>query len=211
MAVALFLAVAAGATASQPAQGMGAVWGVAKAVSLHLVFASAILFAVWTSKSWREQVTPLEDGGWPSLRSLAILAPASVVLQVALGAAYRQNLVGLVPHVSWAFVTTIIVLAAAAIVLTQDASPRALRRWSVALLCATLLQVMLGVFAFLARLTAQNGDAVQGWMTGAVHAHVGTGSLVLGFTVALSAWIFHNVITIRRENGKHAVSTGRQS
>lgn len=209
LAVAAFLGVAAGAMISHPGTN-GSVLGVARAVGLHFLFASAVLLTVVTSAEWKHPAAPMHDGGWPPLRTLAVIAPVTVVVQVALGAAYRQDLVGLIPHASWAFLASVAVLAAAAIVLTQEESPRTMRRWAGAVLGATLLQVMLGVLAFVARLTAQDGP-VPGWMTGMIHAHVGTGSLVLGFTAALSAWILHSVVTTRRESRDEVVTTGRQS
>ena len=69
----------------------------------------------------------------------------------------------------------------------------------------------LGVLAFVGRLGLEEGATVQGWMNGAIHAHVGTGSLVLGSTVALSAWILRDVVKADTEAGRHAASHGGQS
>lgn len=103
------------------------------------------------------------------------------------------------------------VLAVAAFVLTNERAHQALRRWSTFLLCATIAQVLLGVLAFVGRLGMNEGAAVHGWMAGAIHAHVGTGSLVLGSTVALSAWILRDVVKTDTEASQHAASQGRQS
>lgn len=209
VAVAAFLFVAAGATAPSLAGGSQAAVGVGKALLLHLLFAATVLAAVRTSQNWKSAQPRIEDGGWPSLRSLAVLAPALVLVQVGLGAGYRQEMLGLVPHASWAFATAIVVLAEAAFVLTQDYGHKPLRFWAVALLIVTGIQLILGVTAFVGRLTAAESGSLSGWAAGSVHAHVGTGSLVLGFTLALSAWILRDVTTVR--SGRHAVSSGRHT
>ncbi len=211
LAVATFLLVAAGATASTPESGVAASVGIIRAVALHVLFAGTILFCVRTSSKWLQPTEIVEDGGWPSLRSLALSAPGVVLIQVALGAAYRQKVLGLVPHATWAFVTAILVLAVGAFVLTNERAHQSLRRWSIVLLCATIAQVLLGVLAFVGRLGLEEGATVQGWMNGAIHAHVGTGSLVLGSTVALSAWILRDVVKADTEAGRHAASHGGQS
>ena len=209
VAAAAFVFVAAGATAPSLGEGSHALAGVGKALLLHLVFAATVLGAVRTSMAWKNEQPQIEDGGWPPLRSLALLTPPLVIVQVALGASYRQELLGLIPHATWAFATAIVVLAEAAFVLTQDNGHRPMKLWAIALLSVTGLQLILGVLAFVGRLAATESGSLDGWAAGAVHAHVGAGSLVLGFTAALSAWILRDVTTVR--SGRHAVSSGRQS
>ncbi|MBA3975542.1 MAG: hypothetical protein C0504_15150 [Candidatus Solibacter sp.] len=91
---------------------------VAHAAFSHLAFALAAAGAAMTSDSWEARLG-VADGGFPTLRSLAWLTPAAVVMQVALGAAYRHEMTGLIPHVSWAFVAAMFVIMTAAFTMTQ--------------------------------------------------------------------------------------------
>lgn len=186
-----YLAVA-GAVAAFAAVGAGAArpWGVGLALALHGLFAVMMVLVARTSRAWAGPAQPFADGGWPSLRMMAWAAPVSVLLQIALGSAYRNELIGLIPHVSWAFLTAILALVLALFVLTQEARHEPLRRWAMVLLIATGAQVLLGVLAFVARLMPEGAGA----LSGAIHAHVGTGTLVLGVSAAMSAWILRDAV-----------------
>lgn len=179
-AVAAFAAVGAGA--AHP-------WPVALAVGFHLLFGVTVVAAVVTSRAWAAPAAPFPDSGFPSLRLMAWITPPAVLLQIGLGAAYRNQALGLIPHISWAFLTAILALVLALFVLTQEHRHAPLRRWAVLLASATGVQVLLGALAFVARLQESAGP-----FTGAIHAHVGTGTLVLGFSAAMSAWILRDAV-----------------
>jgi heme A synthase len=200
----------AGAIAAFAAVGAGAArpWGTGPAIAFHLLFAVMMVATVRTSRAWAGPALPFPDGGFPSLRALAWITPAAVLLQIALGAAYRNELLGLIPHVSWAFLTAILALVLALFVLTQEARHAPLRLWAIILLCATGAQVLLGVLAFVARLNP--GSA--GPFTGAIHAHVGTGTLVLGVSAAMSAWILRDAVPASASsNSSDPLESGRHS
>ncbi len=154
---------------------------VAHAILAQGLLASAFLAALETSPGWTKP-SPLEDGGFPSLRQLGFLMPAVTLLQIGLGAAYRRELAGAVPHISWAFATAICVMMAGTFVLTQKESGRLLRGISVWLLGLTGIQLLLGVGAYLARL-----NPGEGWLAFISTAHITTGSLVMALSTAWSA------------------------
>jgi len=158
-----------------------AVSQVAHAILAQGLLASAFLAALETSPGWSNR-SPLEDGGFPSLRHLAVMMPAVTLLQIALGAAYRRELVGAVPHISWAFATAICVMMAGTFVLTQKESGRLLRSTSLWLLGLTGVQLLLGVGAYLAKVNP--GD---GWLAFISTAHITTGSLVMALSTIWSA------------------------
>lgn len=193
-ALAAFAAVGAGA--ARP-------WPVALAVVFHLLFAATMAGVAVTSRAWLGPGLPFADGGWPSLRMMAWITPLAILLQIALGAAYRNQMVGLVPHVSWAFLTAILAFALALFVLTQEQQHGPLRRWAYVLLAATGAQVLLGVLAFVARLSETPGP-----LSGAIHAHVGTGTIVLGASAAMSAWILRDATPA---SASTPAQTGRHS
>ena len=201
----------AGAVAAFAAVGAGAArpWPAAAAVGLHALFGAMMAAVVLTSRAWAGPALAFEDGGWPTLRQMAWATPAAVLLQIGLGAAYRNGLLGLVPHVSWSFLAAILALAMGLFVLTQEAKHAPLRKWAGALLAATGLQVLLGVLALAARMAPEGA----GLLKGAVHAHVGTGTLVLGITAAMSAWILRDAVPASGSSSSSAAAarTGRNS
>jgi heme A synthase len=180
-----------GATALLGWLPRGPATGVAHAVLSHLLFALVVLLSLGTSPAWNREAAPLEDRGWPSLRSLAWLTPAAVLLQIALGAGYRYQALSAIPHASWAFPVILMVLMLAAFPLAgASAKEHAdLRNGSIALMALVLVQVILGVVAFLAHMDPPL-SFLQGDSMAAMRAtHLGTGALVFGFTVALAAQI----------------------
>jgi heme A synthase len=167
------------------------VTGVAHAVVSHVLFALVVLLSLGASPAWTREAAPLEDRGWPSLRSLAWMTPAAVLLQIAMGAGYRYQAISAISHVSWAFPVILMIVMLATFTLTgATADEHAdLRKGSIALMTLVCVQVVLGVVAFLARMDPPL-DFLRGDSMAAVRAtHLGTGALVFGFTVALSAQI----------------------
>ncbi len=161
---------------------------VVHAVFSHLAFGLTAAGVAMTSDSWEAKLA-VADGGFPSLRSLAWFTPASVSVQVALGAAYRHQLTGLIPHVSWAFVAAMAVIMTAAFTLTQCGKHPALRKLSLGLIAVTGVQLILGVTALVGRLA--EGEAA--WKVLATTSHVLTGATVLALTLALSAQTLRHV------------------
>ena len=114
-----------------------------------------------------------------------------MLAQIALGAGYRYQAVSAIPHACWAFPTILMILMLATFTLTgATAEEHAdLRKGSIALMTLVFVQLVLGVVAFLARMDPPL-SFLQGDSMAAVRAtHLGTGALVFGFTVALSAQI----------------------
>jgi heme A synthase len=180
-----------GATAVLGWLPRGPATGIAHAVLSHVLFALVVLLSLGTSSAWNRDAAPLEDRGWPSLRSLAWLTPAAVLLQIALGAGYRYQAISAMPHAGWAFPVMLMILMLAAFTLTSATAEEQadLRKGSIALMTLVFVQLILGVVAFLARmdppLSFLRGDSMA-----AVRAtHLGMGALVFGFTVALAAQI----------------------
>ncbi len=165
--------------------------GIAHAVLSHLLFALVIVLSLGTAPAWNRDVVPLEDRGWPSLRSLAWSTPAAVLLQIALGAGFRYQAISAIPHATLAFPVILMILMLAMFTFTSaSAEDHAdLRKGSIALMALVSIQAILGIVAFLARMDPPL-SFLQGDTMAAVRAtHLGTGALVFGFTVALGAQI----------------------
>lgn len=165
--------------------------GVAHAVLSHALFALVVLLSLGASPGWNRKAAPLEDRGWPSLRSLAWLTPVAVLIQIALGAGYRYQAMSAIPHASWAFPAMLMILLLAAFAMTA-ANPEEhaeLRKGSIALMTLVCVQLILGVVAFLARMDPPISFLPDDSLAALRATHLGTGALVFGFTVALAAQI----------------------
>jgi cytochrome c oxidase assembly protein subunit 15 len=156
----------------------------------QLFFSTTVAIALFTSKSWLEGPEIVEDHGWPSLRSLAIVTPVMVLAQIALGAAFRHRAIGVLPHVVFSMIVTLAVLFVSTFVLHQFPGHRALSTAAKALLGVTFLQVMLGVAAYYTRLQAAQKPLAMVLTT---VAHVATGGLTMAASVILSIQILRNV------------------
>ena len=163
---------------------------VSHACLAQLFFSTTVAIAMFTSRSWLEGPEPVEDYGTPSLRSLAILLPALLLVQVALGAAFRHGAMTVMAHILGAMVVTPAVLIVCAFVLHQFPEHRSLRPAALILLGVTLGQVMLGIGAYFARLNAAESPAL---MVISTVAHVATGALTLASSIALAIQIRRNV------------------
>ncbi len=190
-AIGIACLAALGGTALLGLAPRGPVTGVAHAVLSHALFALVVLLSLGTSPEWNRRAAALEDRGWPSLRSLAWLTPAAVLIQIALGAGYRYQEISAIPHASWAFPAMLLILLLAAFTMTA-ANPEEhpdLRKGSIALILLVFVQLILGVVAFLARMDPPLSFLPAEGMAALRATHLGTGALVFGFTVALAAQI----------------------
>jgi cytochrome c oxidase assembly protein subunit 15 len=170
----------------------------------QLFFSTTVAIAVFTSRSWLAGAELVEDHGWPSLRSLAMVTPVFVLMQIALGAAFRHRAIGVLPHVLFSMVVTLVVLFTSTFVLHQFPDHWALSTAAKALLGITFLQVMLGVAAYYTRLQAAQQPLEMVLTT---VAHVATGGLTLASSVVLSIQILRNVTAQGRVQARQAVAS----
>jgi cytochrome c oxidase assembly protein subunit 15 len=156
----------------------------------QLFFSTTVAIAMFTSRSWHEGAASVNDHGWPSLRSMAVATPVLVLAQIALGAAFRHRLIGVMPHVIGAMLVLLAILLFAVFVLHQFPGHHALRKAARALLLITFAQIVLGVLAYFARLEAAANPVI---MVIATVAHVAMGGLTLAASVALAIQVLRNV------------------
>jgi heme a synthase len=163
---------------------------VSHACLAQLFFSTTVAIAVFTSRSWQLGPRMVDDYGRPSLRSLAILIPALVLVQIALGAAFRHGAMGVMAHVIGAMVVSLAILMVGVFVLHQFPNHPALRPAAIALLGITLVQVFLGMAAYYTRLAAKERPLAMVLTT---VAHVATGALTLAASIVLAIQIRRNV------------------
>lgn len=156
----------------------------------HVVTGGLVVFALMLSPVWERGPEYVRDYGWPSMRSLAIAVPLLVLVQVALGAAFRQQVLGLLPHVVGAMVVSLLILMLAAFVLHQFPEHTTLRPAARTLMVITFVQVFLGIAAFTVR-SLRTQETAATLIIAA--AHVSTGALTLSASMVLGALIRRNV------------------
>jgi cytochrome c oxidase assembly protein subunit 15 len=174
---------------------------VAHACLAQLFFSTTVAIAIFTSRSWQGGAVVVEDYGKPSLRSLAVVIPMLVLAQIALGAAFRHGAMTVLPHILGAMVVAAAILILCAFVLHQFPEHRSLRPAAITLMVVTLVQVLLGIGAFYARLDATKSPLTMVIVT---VAHVATGALTLASSVALAIQIRRNV---REQASEHEAVT----
>ncbi|MEP7354241.1 MAG: COX15/CtaA family protein [Acidobacteriota bacterium] len=190
--------------------GMTVLWLQPPAVSTahaclaQLFFSTTVAIAVFTSRSWQQGAESVQDYGSPSLRSLSFVVPSLVLIQIALGAAFRHRAIGLMPHIIGAMVVSMAILLVAVFVLNQFPNHTSLRPAGRMLLTVGGVQVMLGIAAYFARLQASEFPLAMVLTT---VAHVATGGLTLASTVVLSIHIRRNVQVAASQVSQAAVTS----
>ena len=164
--------------------------GIAHAVLAPLFFAALVCIAAVTSQAWSRGPDLVTDYGWPSMRSLAILTPLLVLLQIFLGAAFRQKALTLLPHVLGAMFVALVILLESIFVLQQFPNHRALRAGAKTLLGVAFGQVFLGLTALILKSMADDTDLP---VMVSVAAHITGGAATLAVTLVLSILIRRNV------------------
>lgn len=178
--------------------------GIAHAVMAPLFFAALVAIAAVTSPAWCRGPEHVSDYGWPSMRTLAMLTPILVLLQIFLGAAFRQKAITLLPHVLGAMLVALAILLESIFVLQQFPTHSALRPAAKTLLGVAFGQVFLGLTALIMKSMADD-TATPVVIT--VAAHVTGGSLTLATTIVLSILIRRNVQPRVEEDSEESVPT----
>jgi cytochrome c oxidase assembly protein subunit 15 len=177
---------------------------IAHACLAQLFFSTMLAITVFTSKRWQDGPEMVDDHGWPSLRTLAIVVPVVVLAQVALGAAFRHRVLGVMPHVIGAMVVALALMLLGMFVLHQFPAHRSLRSAAHTMLGVTFLQVFLGIAAYFTRLEAATKPTLMVLTT---VAHVALGALTLATTIVLSIQIRRNVRAQAAVEREHAAVT----
>lgn len=178
--------------------------GIAHALMAPLLFAAVLAIAVVASPGWSRGPEYVRDYGWPSMRSLAILTPILVMLQILLGAAFRQQVLSLLPHVLGAMFVALVILLESVFVLQQFPTHRALAPAAKTLLGVAFAQVFLGITALIMKSMASDTDLA---VIVTVASHVTGGAITLATTVVLSILIRRNVQPKLEEDTEETAST----
>lgn len=179
----IFAAVMAAACTANGLVGVTADLALVHSLLAQFLCAAAVVMIVAGAE--RDASTAkVRDYGWPSLRSLSVVLPALIATQIALGAAFRQGVFGLMPHVIGAMLVTILVLTFGSFVLQQCKSHTILSAGGRTFMVVTFVQVFLGLAVFTARsLPTQETAAIL--VTATAHAVTGAALLAASLTLAV--------------------------
>lgn len=164
-------------------------------VILHALLAPLVLSAtvaamVATSPAWQAGPDLVEDHGWPTLGSLGKITPAMVLLQIALGAAFRHKAMGILSHLFFAMVLVLLILCVCIFVMQQFPDHKTLRPAANLLMAIAFTQIFLGIAAFTVRTMTTK---VTPLVIGVTALHALVGALTLASAVVLSMQIRRNV------------------
>jgi heme A synthase len=153
------------------------------AVCGHIIVAclATATVVVFTASRSKEPVVCITDG-FP-LVSLAAWIPPLVLTQVAMGALYRHNLWGVLPHMAGAMAVAFLLVSEGVILLQKEPEHRLLHRAAVWAIAIVLAQISLGIADFLVRLLDFEDSSV--WL-GLSIAHVTVASLVFTASICLA-------------------------
>jgi hypothetical protein len=174
----------------------GTVPATAGSTALHATVAQLFFALTWaavvvTSRGWTEDKEPVKDQGWPSLRSLAVVMPVFVMLQVGLGAMVRHAAGDVVLwHLAGAMVVALLILCECMFVTQPYPKHTTLRPAASLLLALTCTQVFLGIARYTV-LMINKASPMVNLLSGG--AHVAVGAMTLAATLGLSLQIRHNV------------------
>ena len=192
IAIALFAADSA-IMVLTPLPPVGAGLAIPHAILAALFLATVVVIAFYMPQDWINGPEMVDMTPWPSLPTTALATPLVVIVQIALGAAYRHKIFGVMPHLAGAMVAALLLLVLSVQLLQNFPTHPTLRPVAIASMSVLLLQVTLGIAAFTMRLL--DFDSAPAFVFIAA-AHICVGALTLAASVVLC-------IEVRRTRQSH--------
>ena len=166
----------------------------AHATLAQLFFCTTVSLAVFTSRSWMQAKPFAEEKGSFPLRYLCTAALVTIFLQLILGATLRHSATWDQPlpvdlvltHVGGALAVTIALGASALTVLRRHKGESFLTRPATFALVLLVVQLFLGLAAYMTRLVSPHEPQPLNPMVGITAAHVACGALVFATTIVLT-------------------------
>jgi hypothetical protein len=124
-----------------------------------------------------------------------------------LGAAYRHQALGIVPHIVGAMIVMLAVMMAGIAVLTQSGKHQVLRASASTLLAVTGLQIVLGIVAYLTRISQTDAFAPGIGVVIFTVAHVAVGALTMAASLVMTIEVFRYVRPRERVAAEVAASS----
>ena len=170
----------------------------AHATLAQLFFCTTVSLAVFTSSSWIEERPTIEEHGGLPVRYLCVAAAATIFLQLVIGATLRHSATWDKPlptdlfltHVGGAIAVTLLLGSAALIILRRHGNETFLTGPAKIAVALLVLQLLLGIAAYITRLASPNDPQPLNPMVGITVAHVACGALVFATTIGLTLRAF---------------------
>ena len=143
-------------------------------------FSALVVVAAYTWPGWEDRPVVADLTGFALVAQMADAVPFLTVLQIALGAAYRHKAIGVMPHMAGAMLVALPLLIISVVLLQQFPKHASLRPLAISTMTILLLQVSLGIGAFVMRLL--DFDTLPGFAYVAA-GHVCAGALTLAASV----------------------------
>jgi cytochrome c oxidase assembly protein subunit 15 len=166
----------------------------AHATLAQLFFCTTVSLAVFTSRSWIEARPLEEEKGSLPLRYLCTAALVTIFLQLILGATLRHSATWdqklpvelVLTHIGGALAVTLTLGSTGLTVLRRHKGEKFLTRPAVIALSLLVVQLFLGVAAYMTRLASPRDPQPLNPMISITVAHVACGALVFVSTIVLT-------------------------
>ena len=166
----------------------------AHATLAQLFFCTTVSIAVFTSRSWIEAQPIYEDKNNLPLRYLCTGALVTIFLQLILGATLRHSATWdqhppvelILAHIGGAVAVTLMLGSTSLSVLRRHPDTPFLTRPAIMALLLLVVQLGLGIAAYMARLASPNDPQPLNPMISITVAHVACGALVFVTTIILT-------------------------
>jgi cytochrome c oxidase assembly protein subunit 15 len=170
----------------------------AHATLAQLFFCITVSLAVFTSSSWIKDRPVIEEQGSLPLRYLCVAAASAIFLQLIIGATLRHSATWdqplptdlLLTHVGGAIAVTLLLGGVALVILRRHSGESFLTRPAKVALLLLVLQLFLGIAAYITRVASPNDPQPLNPMVGITVAHVACGALVFATTIVLTLRTF---------------------
>jgi heme A synthase len=169
--------------------------GVVHALLAPIYFSVVIALAVFTSTRFAAG-PELVDDKFGTLRKTVLWMIALVLVQIALGASYRYNVLGVIWHILNAMVVLILILVVGVLTLKQYPAHPALRPAALALVVIAGAQVLLGFATFLVLLMVSKNTPA---LVDVSMAHITIGAVTLAASVAMAIQIRYSIRAVVSE------------
>ena len=166
----------------------------AHATLAQLFFCTTVSLAVFTSRSWFENQPTMEEQGTVAVRYVCIAAAAMIFLQLIIGATLRHSATWdqplptdlLLTHIGGAIAVTVLLGTTAVLILRRHGGETFLSRPAKIALSLLVVQLFLGIAAYITRVASPNDPQPLNPMVGVTVAHVACGALVFATTIVLT-------------------------
>ena len=166
----------------------------AHATLAQLFFCTTVSLAVFTSRSWMEARPLPEEKGILPLRYICTAALVTIFLQLIIGATLRHSATWdqhlptelILVHIGGAVAVTLALGSASLTVLRRHKDEKFLTRPALIALTLLVVQLSLGIAAYITRLASPNDPQPLNPMISITVAHVACGALVFVSTIVLT-------------------------